>query len=579
MSKSKSNQLRDQESLESADQIPAKTPGRRAIWGWMSDPENIAFVGLVALQLVPLWWFQYFPSQDGPDYLQNANIIRSYNDPNFNIVREYYVINKSLTPNWATHLILAGLMVIFKPLVAEKILLSGYVILLPLSVRSALIAIDPRSRFLVVLAFPFIYNSLFHFGFYAFSYSLALFFFVIGYWLKHRDSLTPGKVFKLSILVILLYFAHPTSYVTGSVAVFFLLAWTAVYKATKVTPRKRFELAEGLRSVRSAAIGTICAFIPAFILMIVFFVQHGTQSLPPWPFKTLLTFLPYMSLISYTGAEGTLAVILFCFFILLIGYTAFQKLRQQRLVYSDAMIALAVIYLYLYFSSPRALSGGGLIEQRLVFYPFFALMLWFAGQSFSLMAKLGVQLVALVITAGLLASYWTKYGEINDYLTEYTSGMALIEPNTTLLPLCISHKRLPDGETVSVAVSPFVHAAGYIAAQKQIVALDNHEADTNHFPIQYRSERNPNHHIGRATNQNTPTYSSTLEAQPPEVDILTYGKRTGGQIDYVLVWSGGKNLARSDPKVASIYQQLRIGYDLIYESPGRGLMQLYKIKQ
>ena len=579
MAKSKRKPVRQEIGREPADPVPARSPVRPSIRRWLSDTDNIVLVILVAVLLIPIWWFQYFPSQDGPDYLQNANIIRSYNDPDFQIVREYYVINKSLTPNWAVHLILAGLMSLVAPLIAEKILLTGYVILLPLSARYALVAIEPRSRFLAVLALPFIYNAPFHSGFYSFSYSLALFFVVVGYWLKHRDSINLGNAFKLSILVILLYFTHPTSFVTGAVAVFFLLAWTVAFKSTGYQPRKRYDLLSGLRIMRTTAIATFCAFIPAFVLMIVFLVQQGTESLSPWPFKMLLTFLPYMSLISFTATEARLAVALFVLFISVIIYIAFGRLRRPRLEYFDAALALAIIYLYLYFTSPRALSGGGLIEQRLIFYPFFAFIFWFGGQSFSRVARVGVQLIAIAITTGLLLSFWTKYGEMNEYLKEYLSGMHLIEPNKTLLPLCISHRQLPDGETLSVAVSPFIHAAGYIASQKQIVALDNHEADTSHFPILYRPERNPNHHIGRAINQNTPIYSSTLEAQPPEVDVLTYEKRTGGKIDYVLVWAGGKNLARSDPKVGAIYRQLKVGYDLIFESPGRGLMQLYKSKQ
>lgn len=564
---------------EHSEDIPTESFGSPSLLSWLRDTENLFFVALVAALLIPIWRFQYFPSQDGPDYLQNANIIRSYGDPGFQLVREYYLVNKSLTPNWALHAILAALMTVSPALIAEKILLSGYVILLPLSVRYALVTIEPQSRFLVMLILPFVYNSLFHHGFYGFSYSLALFFFVVGYWLKHRDAFDRSKAAKLSILILLLYFSHPTSFVASAVAVFFLLGWTVVFNAMHYERRAGYDFRSALRGIRITALATVCAFIPALVMIIIFLFQQGTERLPPWPFKMLLTFLPYMSLISFSATEAQLAVAFFCFFALMIVGVTFVRLRGRRLSYSDAGFALGVIYLLMYFTSPKALSGGGLIEQRLVLFPFFAFILWFAGQSFSRVAKLGTQLIAVAITAALLVSYWTKYAELNDYLAEYLSGMQMIEPNKTLLPLCISHRQLPDGETLSVAVSPFVHAAGYMAAQKQIVVLDNHEADTTYFPVLYRPERNPNHHIGRALNSNTPYYSSTLEAQPPEVDILTYAQRTGGRVDYVLVWAGGKTLARSDRKVASIYQQLKEGYALIYESPRWGLMQLYKIKE
>jgi hypothetical protein len=563
---------------QQADQNDLASPDRQSIRLWFKDGENIFFVALVALHLLPIWFFQYFPSQDGPDYLQNSEIIRSYNDVGFDLVREYYFINTSLTPNWAIHLVLAGLMWIMPALVAEKILLTGYVILLPVSIRYAVAGLDPRSKFLAVLALPFMYNSLFHLGFYAFSYSLALFFFVVGYWLKHKERFNATKAIKFSILTILLYFAHPTSFVTAAVAVLFLLAWTVLFKAITRKREGRADLRAVLTAMRATVIATVCAFIPAFVLLGVFFLQQGAERLPPWPIKMLLVALPYLSLVSFSATDAQLAVVYFCFFMAVIIYASVLRLRRPQLRYADALLVLAVIYLYMYFTSPRALSGGALIEQRLVFYPFFAFTLWLAGESFNRLARLGVQLGAAAIALVMLVSYATKYRELNGYLKEYLSGVHLIEPNKTLLPLCLSHRRLPDGRIVSVVVSPFIHAAGYIAAQKQIVALDNHEADTAVFPAIYRPERNPNHHIGRALGKETISYRSTLESEPPDVDFLTYAKRTGGRVDYVLVW-GGDKLSKTDPRSAPIYRQLKEGYELIYESPGRGLMQLYKLRQ
>jgi hypothetical protein len=164
-----------------------------------------------------------------------------------------------------------------------------------------------------------------------------------------------------------------------------------------------------------------------------------------------------------------------------------------------------------------------------------------------------------------------KYSELNDYLAEYLSGSHLIEPNKTLLPLAFdSRGHAPDGKALSLKVRPFLHASGYIAAQRHVVEFTNYEAGAyKYFPVLFRSNLNPYDHIG--------IKDRSIVWEPPQVDFLTYAGRTGGQVDYVLVW-GIQERQRNHEATKSINQQLKKGYDLIYTSPRTGLMQLYKRK-
>jgi hypothetical protein len=125
---------------------------------WLYDPEHLIFAVLILLHVIPIWGFTYFPSQDGPAHLHNATVIRDYAHPDRPIYREYYLLDLHPDPNWLIYLILVGLMSFVPVLVAEKLLLAGYVILLPIALRYALQAIRPASAFLSVLAFPLVYN-------------------------------------------------------------------------------------------------------------------------------------------------------------------------------------------------------------------------------------------------------------------------------------------------------------------------------------------------------------------------------------------------------------------------------------
>jgi len=164
-----------------------------------------------------------------------------------------------------------------------------------------------------------------------------------------------------------------------------------------------------------------------------------------------------------------------------------------------------------------------------------------------------------------------KYSELNNHLAEYLSGMNLIEPNKTLLPLAFdSRGHAADGRVLSLKVRPFLHASGYIAARRHVVDFTNYEAGAfNCFPVLFRPNLNPYDHIG--------IKDRSIVWEPPQVDFLTYERRTGGQVNYVILW-GIRERQTNLEATKSIFEQLKKGYDLIYTSPRTGLMQLYKRK-
>src|SRR5947209_5795917 len=150
----------------------------------LRDPDLLLFLVLLVLQVVPLWAFACFPSQDGPTHLENAVILREYDRPDRPLLRKFYTLSDRFHPHWFGHLALAGLMSVLPPLLAEKVLLAGYVVVLPLGLRYALEGARPGAGWLAVLGFPFVGNYLFHMGFYNFCWSLALFPVVVGYYLR-----------------------------------------------------------------------------------------------------------------------------------------------------------------------------------------------------------------------------------------------------------------------------------------------------------------------------------------------------------------------------------------------------------
>jgi hypothetical protein len=179
---------------------------------------------------------------------------------------------------------------------------------------------------------------------------------------------------------------------------------------------------------------------------------------------------------------------------------------------------------------------------------------------------MAIVVVSIAISLGLLILQGVKYQELNKYFEEYLSGADRVEFNATLLPICFSPKGIFEDNTVHSfpRTGPFMHASGYIAAQRHVVEFTNYEANMLFFPTRFRAGRDPYVHIGDS------------ESMDKKIDFLSYPARTGGTVDYVLVW--GKNRRNFPPEVVeSIDEQIREGYELIFAS-GRGNMMLYRRK-
>lgn len=533
--------------------------------------EKALFLGLILMYLIPIWAVRYFPSTDGPSHMANAKILLEYIRSEKGILHQYYRLNTSLDPNWIGHIVLACLGCFLPMLIAEKILISGYIILFPLSVLYAVKSTQPREKACVFLAFPLIYNYPFHMGFYNFSYSLVLFFFAIGYWMRYNESLSSKRIVILAILLFLLYFCHIVSLVMAGVGIGIMLTLRAFTEVFSHTGYGKAERKTFLKHFRSQVLPVAYAFLPTVLLAGSFIIKRGlgesAVSKTSWNVtKKLFHLLSFSSLVSYRSIEMIPSIGLAVLFGIVASTILYRRIARRSLESWDVLLVVFLAYVLIYFVAPYGISGGGYLSPRLMLFPFFVLVLWFGAQITRIVPKRTVVAGAVGIGFVFLSLNLMKYSEINSYLDQFFSAESHIESEATLLPLIFSKEgRGSDGKPLSLRISPFLHASGLIVAKNPIVDLDNYEADTGYFPMLYRNEINPFVHIG------------SIEADPPRVDFLNYPERTGGRVDYVLLWGLDRSMP-TNGRVEEILKQLRKGYDLIYVSPSRGLMELYRLK-
>jgi hypothetical protein len=540
------------------DTIPA-VPVRRP------NPETVLFWALLVLHLLPVWIFSYTPTQDGPGHQALTAILRQYDLPSAGLLRQYYLPNREALPNWLIFFLMGRVLGFMAVPMAEKVVLTAYVLLLPLSARYALRAVDPGAGFLAVLAFPFVYNYLFNMGFFNFCWSLAAFLFTTGYWLKHAERMSPARTALLALLVLWVYFCHPVTLAVTVAVLLTLAGWRMLLDLRAAPGRPSPRELWGHFRHRLLAPALACA--PSLALMAAFVGRRTGARITMLPMAVKLRHLAGLySLASLSRLTIPLAILLALLFYRL----AVRCLRMRRglpLQTGDGFLLATAVLIVVFFVAPSDLAGGGFINHRLVLFPFLTVLLWLGTFEHPERRRLRIQIAAAGIALAFLGLILWKYAEIDRVLSEIVATSDAVAPDHTLLFLSYAHQGDGDGH-LAFRTSPFVHAGGYVAARKRLVDLSLYEANEDYFPLYFRPALNPYRYLS-----NGPL---GIEKEPPEVDLLSYPRRTGGRIDYVLLW-GLRDERRGEPKVRAVLDQLAAGYDLVERSPG-GRVLLYRAR-
>ncbi|HWM92486.1 MAG TPA: hypothetical protein VN493_17100 [Thermoanaerobaculia bacterium] len=523
------------------------------------DRETWLFAALIVLHLLPVWLLPFAPTQDGPAHLSMAHALRQDGTSEGNYLREYFVPNEEAVPNRFIFFLLADVLRFLSLPVAEKVLLSAYVVLLPLSARYALRSVRPQAGFLAFLSFPFTYNFLLNMGFYNFCFSLPAFLFSLGFWLRQRGRLGIARTAGLALLILWTYFCHP---VTLGVLVGTLL--TLASWRTLLALRRR----QGLRSLRWLA-GPLMASAPAVVLLLSFFqdrmggpVSDMTLAAKARQLAALYSLVSLDTrLVAFSLALSTVLGLL--------ALTALgHRSRRRHLLRADGLLLATLLLTVIYFVAPNEMGQGGFVTHRLNLFPFLVLILWLGTFSFPEALRVSIRSAGAAISFGFLGAMFAIWAGLGAYLSDILTAAPHVEPRRTLLTLSFSNAGVEEDGSgdLTFRTWPFVHAGSHIAARVSVVDLALYEAHEDYFPLTYRPERDPFVHLVREPLE--------LEAEPPRVDLPGYRARTGGRIDYVLlVWP--EALPPDDPRARELRRQLAATYERIHTSP-EGLAELWR---
>jgi hypothetical protein len=446
------------------------------------------FFALVLLYVVPFWTVHYLPTVDGPCHTYDAWVSRSYAD--VPLFQKYYEINTLPYPNWISHGILALLMLVVPPLVAEKLLITLYPVLFLSGVWYLAGAVQAERRWLAFLAFPFVYNFAFQFGFYNFSIGLALFPWIVGFWWRRRERIDLRYAVAMNLLLWLCYFSHVVPFVLS------LLAIAVLWLATL----RRDNWRRHLRHIPALA--------PQLVLPLWFFAVKGAESVVPGrrTLPELAAYFLQLRILVVGEAQQGFAFALAVIFLGLAATTLWWG-RSRLSLEANAFPLLALVLVAVYFFSPGGMGGGSLLKPRLSLFPYLVLIPWLTpplARRARGLCVAGFALIAL-LNLGYMA---LLYQVMSRAMETYLAGLAPVRPNTRVLPLLFRRD------------SPVVgHAVSYAALEKNLIDWGNHAAASGLFPVRFRDLAPP------------PPYEE-IERRPGSLSVEEWKDRA----DYVYTW-------------------------------------------
>lgn len=528
--------------------------------------EPFVFLAILAFWLVPVWALDYFVTGDGPCHLFNTKILLDWSGRvQRDFYHPFYFLNTNFDPNWLFNLVTMPLMAAFGPSLAEKMFFTIYILGFGLGFRFLVGQINPEAKFIGAVGSLFCIHKLLMTGFLNNSLSLMLWFWVAGWWWYKRDDRSLGSIAVMACLLLLQFSAHPMGLTFGGMMLASMLVGLFIfeYRNTGWQASKRGFIDRLNRLLISA--------LPIIVLFGEFMLRREWSEDKNEPdIKNILEGIGKLStLVTMNSTERDLASAVAILCVLLFVGALMWRIRERRLVAADGLMLFFVLVMYSVLNPPSSMSGGLDVPFRMGMLPYFALLFWAATARFPDLAKGVTLLGTLVIAAGFLGARLPIHRNASEYAKEIVGADVHIGNPATILTLNYDWAgQTPDGKTIANRVWLFTHVDCYLGTTRSAAISDNYETNYWYFPMIARS----------APNMYTSTDKDGInfDHRPPRADILNYNRRSGQNIDYVLLLSY-RDEFRDHPYTQEVFSQLDSAYNKVFVSEfGRAI--LYKRK-
>jgi hypothetical protein len=457
---------------------------------------NALFGAMIVVQVAALWMWRFFPSQDGPSHLYNTTVLNDYRA--LPLYQQYYRIQHSLGGNLLADVFLGSLRKIFPPLIAEKILITTYLISFPVAFRLLLSAVAPGAALgFSFFAFVLTYNRYLHLGLWNFCLSVPLVLLSIWVVARPAERLMPSAIGGLTLLGFATYATH-------------IIGWGMLVMATAgilLSEQASWMPIEKRRPLRES-VWLFGAVMAPGTVAALFAVRE------PHPLEfsneSLLARAGLLYRFTFLNSYGETELLLrrtLLVLVLAIAVFVVAKALLLRDPLGNAWLLLAALGSLLVFFGPDKYGDGLWIRERVELFAFLFLVMGLAVSKSSQSVAPAIMILLCGLTAYSMLHRRSAYEYWNTRLADYAALAPRIEPNSIVLPL---HFGIPP-------TNPLLHAVGYWTP-KPFIDLWNYEAHSDLFPVRFK-----------------PGLASKPPSIPSYSDYLRSLKSGPAPIDYVLV--------------------------------------------
>lgn len=512
---------------------------------------DVLLIAATVLQAAVLTSGRRVVTVDGPAHLASAAALLHAG----HLSQSLYTIDLTPVPNMLVTLLLVPLLAVLSADNAERVLVLGYALGLPLAMRWALRGLHPRAGWAAIAVVPFVGGYLYTYGFYNLLLGLVGFLVVAGLALRQRTGWTLGKTTALCLLLLLTWTAHLLPLL---IAILFL--------AVLIGCRIACDRSRGwLPALLTHALRPGLAAVPVLVLTASFAVRSAARrgaGIRTSSVGGLLIGLLDLgrSLVAYTTWEYVGSVLVAIGILALALGTCRHRSSPER----TAVALTGLLITAWYLGSPdRYGADYGFLNDRLSLFPPLLLILWSAVPPPSRrdrLAAVGLVLLGAVVLVGVrLPSQLRAQADV----AEEMSIASQIPRGSTLVALRLWRDPPVGPDARNRSRDPLSHEAGRLAVLRDGVDVGHYEAVTPYFQVRFRPGTDPR----RALDPNL----LGLEMVPPRVDLLH-----GPQVVLVI----GRR--RADPAVlqaadtARLLQDLSSTYRLVATSRRSALVEVWQ---
>ena len=426
---------------------------------------------MAILSIVLVFSLDHYHTLDGPAHLYNADLIQRLLLGD-DLVDNWFVINRSVIPNYTSYLIIQFFNSIFSPSLANKVFILVNVLIPPFLFYKLLRVLKFDGLFWALLLFPLSFSNALQNGFY--NFSIGVIFFLSYLIFLFKSEKLNNRFFILNTLfLILLFYTHLYVFVLASIV--FGVSFFEREILPQLLNRKK---GSNQKYIVANVFKAILSLSPGVALFVLFYLKHpsyGEQFLSIAELTRKL--IDFSSIISiHHGDESKhtsrIAVIVLLAFV----YAVYSYFKSGADSYKSLIfIVLIALLTVFYYSMPDSMGYASFLSNRHQWYLLLFVLIFVSSTAFPKVIKVLLPIVFIYLHFKLLLIIYKYEQPFQRMISELYSVTEVVDEYSVIFPVSYA-------DTWESG-----HASNYVGALKPLILLDNYEAAQDYFPLMWNT--------------------------------------------------------------------------------------------